>query len=67
MRAANARFAVSFVGILLVSNRLMEPWARHLKQTADLTPVQYNVLRILRGQYCGPARSASGRLAAGRM
>lgn len=27
----------------------MEPWAAYLKENADLTPAQYNVLRILRG------------------
>jgi DNA-binding MarR family transcriptional regulator len=31
--------------------RIMEPWARYLKTTAQLTPSQYNVLRILRGAY----------------
>ena len=38
-----------FVGLQLVADRLMEPWAKHLRDTADLTHVQYNVLRILRG------------------
>lgn len=38
-----------FVGLQIVSDQLMQPWAAHLKQAADLTPVQYNVLRILRG------------------
>ena len=38
-----------FVGLQLVADRLMEPWARYLKEEADLTTVQYNVLRILRG------------------
>ena len=38
-----------FVGLQLAANRLMEPWARYLRETADLTEVQYNVLRILRG------------------
>ena len=38
-----------FVGLQLVADRLMEPWAKHLRETADLTHVQYNVLRILRG------------------
>ena len=38
-----------FVGLQIVSDRLMQPWAAHLKQAADLSPVQYNVLRILRG------------------
>jgi DNA-binding MarR family transcriptional regulator len=38
-----------FVGLQLAANRLMEPWARYLRESADLTEVQYNVLRILRG------------------
>ena len=38
-----------FVGIQIVAYRLMAPWAATLKETAGLTPVQYNVLRILRG------------------
>ena len=38
-----------FVGLQLVADRLAEPWARVLKESADLTMVQYNVLRILRG------------------
>jgi DNA-binding MarR family transcriptional regulator len=38
-----------FVGLQLVSDVLMQPWAAQLKQAADLTPVQYNLLRILRG------------------
>jgi DNA-binding MarR family transcriptional regulator len=38
-----------FVGLQLVADRVGAPWARVLKERADLTPVQYNVLRILRG------------------
>ena len=38
-----------FVGLQLAAERTMEPWARRLRETADLSPVQYNVLRILRG------------------
>lgn len=38
-----------FVGLQLVADRVMAPWASYLRETADLTPVQYNVLRILRG------------------
>ena len=38
-----------FVGLQLVSDRLMQPWAAHLKEAADISHVQYNVLRILRG------------------
>jgi DNA-binding MarR family transcriptional regulator len=36
--------------------RIVEPWARYLKATAQLTPAQYNVLRILRGAH--PSRLA---------
>ena len=38
-----------YVGLQLVADRLAAPWARVLKEQADLTLVQYNVLRILRG------------------
>jgi DNA-binding MarR family transcriptional regulator len=38
-----------FVGLQLAADRLMEPWAVFLREAADLSPVQYNVLRILRG------------------
>ena len=38
-----------YVGLQLVADRLAAPWARVLKESADLTLVQYNVLRILRG------------------
>ena len=38
-----------FVGLQLVADRVMAPWAGYLREAADLTPVQYNVLRILRG------------------
>ena len=38
-----------FVGLQIAADRLMEPWAAFLKETADLSHVQYNVLRILRG------------------
>ena len=38
-----------FLGIHIVADLLMEPWAAYLKENADLTPAQYNVLRILRG------------------
>lgn len=38
-----------FVGLQLAADRLMAPWERTLRERADLTPVQYNVLRILRG------------------
>lgn len=38
-----------FVGIQVVADRIMEPWARYLRCEVGLTHVQYNVLRILRG------------------
>ena len=40
-----------------VAARLIEPWALYLKGLAQLTPSQYNVLRILRG--ARPSRLAS--------
>lgn len=50
-----------FVGLQLVADRLTEPWARVLKESADLTVVQYNVLRILRG--AGPDGLWAGEIA----
>jgi DNA-binding MarR family transcriptional regulator len=38
-----------FLSIQVAADVLMEPWAAYLKEAADLTPAQYNVLRILRG------------------
>jgi len=38
-----------YVGLQLVADRLAEPMERMLRERADLTMVQYNVLRILRG------------------
>jgi DNA-binding MarR family transcriptional regulator len=43
-----------------VAARLMEPWAAFLKSTAQLTPSQYNILRILRGAQ--PSRLACGEI-----
>jgi DNA-binding MarR family transcriptional regulator len=37
-----------FIAVQIVADRLMQPWAAFLR-TVDLTPAQYNVLRILRG------------------
>jgi DNA-binding MarR family transcriptional regulator len=45
-----------FVGLQLAANRLMEPWARYLRDSGDLTEVQYNVLRVLRGALPGGLR-----------
>lgn len=39
------------LGLLIVASRVMEPWGRFLKTTAQLTNTQYNVLRILRGSH----------------
>lgn len=49
-----------FVGLQLVSDRLMQPWAAYLKESADLSHVQYNVLRILRG--AGKAGLSAGEV-----
>jgi len=37
------------VGLQLAAHRLLAPWSRVLAERADLTPTQYNLLRILRG------------------
>jgi DNA-binding MarR family transcriptional regulator len=42
-----------FAGLLLAAARVLEPWAKFLKTTAQLTFNQYNVLRILRGSHPG--------------
>lgn len=39
------------LGVRIAAARIMEPWEKFLKATAELTPNQYNVLRILRGSY----------------
>lgn len=49
-----------FLALQIAADRLMEPWAVHLRQRADLTPVQYNVLRILRG--AGPPGLLAGEI-----
>jgi DNA-binding MarR family transcriptional regulator len=41
------------VGVQLAAHRMLAPWARILADRADLTPTQYNVLRILRGAGAG--------------
>ena len=38
-----------FVALQMAAARAVDPWAQELKRRARLTPVQYNVLRILRG------------------
>jgi DNA-binding MarR family transcriptional regulator len=37
------------VGLQLAHHRVLAPWARLLAERANLTPTQYNLLRILRG------------------
>lgn len=49
------------LGLRIAVARLMEPWERFLKTTSELTPNQYNVLRILRGSH--PSRLPSGEIA----
>ena len=49
------------LGVRIAAARLVEPWERFLKSEADLTPNQYNVLRILRGSH--PMKLASGEIA----
>ena len=49
------------LGLRIAAARVVEPWARFLKTTAQLTPHQYNVLRILRGSH--PAKLACSEIA----
>jgi len=49
------------LGLRVAAARIVEPWEKFLKATADLTPNQYNVLRILRGSH--PSRLACGEIA----
>lgn len=49
------------LGIRIAAARLVEPWEKFLKTEADLTPNQYNVLRIVRGSH--PAKIQSGEIA----
>jgi len=41
----------AFLGLRVAAARIVEPWAKFLKTTAELTLNQYNVLRILRGSH----------------
>jgi DNA-binding MarR family transcriptional regulator len=52
------------LGLRTAAARVVEPWAKFLKTTAQLTSHQYNVLRILRGSH--PAMLACSDIA-GRM
>ena len=38
-----------YLSLVMVAQRIVEPWARYLKKESELTLTQYNVLRILRG------------------
>src|SRR5688572_11521695 len=38
-----------YVSLRLTAQVLDEPWARYLRRTAEISPSQYNLLRILRG------------------
>jgi DNA-binding MarR family transcriptional regulator len=49
------------LGLRIATARILAPWEKFLKATADLTPNQYNVLRILRGSH--PSRLACGEIA----
>jgi DNA-binding MarR family transcriptional regulator len=49
------------LGLRIATARVLDPWQKFLKTTADLTPNQYNVLRILRGSH--PSRLACGEIA----
>jgi len=49
------------LGLRIATARILDPWERFLKTTADLTPNQYNVLRILRGSH--PSRLSCGEVA----
>ena len=49
------------LGLRMAAARVVEPWAKFLKTTAQLTTHQYNVLRILRGSH--PARLACSDIA----
>ena len=48
------------LGLQIVATRVMEPWEKFLKVNAELTPHQYNVLRILRGSH--PTKLSCGEI-----
>lgn len=39
------------LGLRMTASRALDPWAKFMKASADLTVPQYNVLRILRGSH----------------
>src|SRR5204863_459780 len=59
-RAFASREQEVLLALRLAAARVVEPWERFLKTTAELTPNQYNVLRILRGS--DPARVTCGEI-----
>ena len=38
-----------YLALRLTAQLMDEPWHRYLRQTEDISPSQYNLLRILRG------------------
>lgn len=60
-RSFTSREQEVMLGLQMVAARVMEPWEKFLKATAELTPHQYNVLRILRGSH--PTPLPSGEIA----
>ena len=60
-RAFSSREQEVLLGLRIAAARIVEPWEKFLKATAELTPNQYNVLRILRGSH--PDRLPCGEIA----
>jgi DNA-binding MarR family transcriptional regulator len=60
-RSFTSREQEVLLGLQIVAARIMEPWEKYLKTTAELTLHQYNVLRILRGSH--PDGLPSGEIA----
>ena len=50
----------AMLGLRMAAARMLAPWERFLKTTADLSVSQYNVLRILRGSH--PAGLTCGQI-----
>jgi len=59
-RAFGSHEQEAMLGLQIAAARIMEPWEKFLKSTAELTHNQYNVLRILRGSH--PTRLPSGEI-----
>jgi DNA-binding MarR family transcriptional regulator len=60
-RRFSSREQEVILGLQVVAARVIEPWEKFLKTTAELTLHQYNVLRILRGSH--PTPLPSGEIA----